>query len=270
MSPVSEPNPEESRLEEPRLEEARAEAPQLETPTAVPAPSWPFWTWSDAAVFVGMAIPCLALVEGMLYVLTRVTGSRTPDAAVQIGAQGVLYLLIFAALAAILRFNYGAPFWRSLGWTPSRVPVAGAIAIGVVLALVVALVGGLLQVKTPHSDVQKLLTSPHGLIAVTAFAVTVAPLAEELIFRGFLQPLAVRSLGAVAGIIVTGSLFGLLHLQEYGRSWGAAAMVALAGIGFGVLRHVSGSIKPCVFAHAGYNGVLFVAYFSSMSANTGR
>ncbi len=232
-------------------------------PAPLPPPRVPFWGWSDVGLFFGLAVPCLLATQLFAHLLAKAFGVLTRDAAVVIGAQAFFYACLFAVLAAILRFHYDAPFWRSLGWTPSRIPALGAVAIGVFLAFAVTLLGTLLRVQADKSDIRKLLDAPHGLIAVTLFAVTLGPLAEELAFRGFLQPLIVRSVGAVAGVIITGSLFGLLHLPEYGSSWGAAAMVALAGIGFGAVRYLSGSTRSSVLAHAGYNGVLFIAFFTA-------
>jgi len=57
---------------------------------------------------------------------------------------------------------------------------------------------------------------------------------EELIFRGFLQPLLVRSLGAPAGILATALPFGLLHFQEYGNSWRHVLLISLSGVAFGL------------------------------------
>ena len=45
-------------------------------------------------------------------------------------------------------------------------------------------------------------------------AVLVQPLLEETVFRGFLQPLLVRSLGGVGGVAVTSLIFARLHGVE--------------------------------------------------------
>ena len=71
-----------------------------------------------------------------------------------------------------------------------------------------------------------------------------APVCEELMFRGFLQPLLVRSLGAAAGILATALPFGLLHFQEYGNSWRHVLLISLSGVAFGWMRHATGSTGP--------------------------
>ena len=85
-----------------------------------------------------------------------------------------------------------------------------------------------------------------------------APVCEELIFRGFLQPLLVRSLGAPAGILATALPFGLLHFQEYGNSWRHVLLISLSGVAFGLMRHATGSTKAAAVMHSSYNAFQFV------------
>jgi membrane protease YdiL (CAAX protease family) len=46
---------------------------------------------------------------------------------------------------------------------------------------------------------------------MSIFAVTVAPLMEELFFRGFLYPVLARRWGMSASIVLTSAAFGILH-----------------------------------------------------------
>ena len=88
-----------------------------------------------------------------------------------------------------------------------------------------------------------LMETRTDLMVMGALRVTLAPLCEELAFRGFLQPLLVRSLGAAPGILLAAVPFGLLHFHEYGNSWRHAADPRLAGAAFGWMRHATGSTK---------------------------
>jgi membrane protease YdiL (CAAX protease family) len=87
--------------------------------------------------------------------------------------------------------------------------------------------------------------------------------AEELIFRGFLQPLLVRSLGAVPGILAAAVPFGLLHFSEYGNSWRHAVLISGAGAAFGWMRHATGSTKASTLMHAAYNALFFASLWGS-------
>jgi membrane protease YdiL (CAAX protease family) len=102
-----------------------------------------------------------------------------------------------------------------------------------------------------------------AMILVGIFGVTLGPLAEELIFRGFLQPLLVRSMGVVAGIVVAAVPFGLLHFSEYGNSWRHAVLISGAGAAFGWMRQRTGSTKASTLMHSAYNILFFAALWAS-------
>jgi membrane protease YdiL (CAAX protease family) len=105
----------------------------------------------------------------------------------------------------------------------------------------------------------KLLHSPGAIIPIAIFGVTVAPVVEELVFRGFLQPLLKRDVGTVAAIIAANIPFGILHFSEYGNSWRHVVVITLAGVAFGWMRHASGSTRASALMHAAYNGLFFYA-----------
>jgi hypothetical protein len=104
-----------------------------------------------------------------------------------------------------------------------------------------------------------LLRDRTSLALVGVFAVTLGPLCEELIFRGFLQPLLARTLGAAAGVVVTAAVFALPHGPQYAWSWQHVLLITLAGAVFGWVRHRSGSTMAAAVMHAGYNLVFFAA-----------
>jgi membrane protease YdiL (CAAX protease family) len=105
-----------------------------------------------------------------------------------------------------------------------------------------------------------MLDNRPTLILFSIFVVILGPLCEELAFRGFLLPLFVRSLGAAAGIMVTGLLFGCLHAPEYSWSWRHVLLVSLAGSVFGWVRYKTGSAAASTYMHSTYNLTQFAAF----------
>jgi membrane protease YdiL (CAAX protease family) len=103
------------------------------------------------------------------------------------------------------------------------------------------------------------MESRADILVMCVLGVTLAPLCEELVFRGFLQPVLVRSLGAAPGILLAALPFGLLHFQEYGNSWRHALIIAMAGVAFGWMRQATGSTKAAAIMHAAYNSLFFIA-----------
>jgi len=234
------------------------EQPPIQLPEA-PAERVPFWGYADVLLLAGLALPCMflgwALVRLALAVF-HVHGAAQGFQAVPEMMLG--YSLLFAALALIFRIQYDRPFWLSLGWTRTRVSFLWCVICGFATTILVGLVGWLIRTPPTTGPLMEMMKDRATLILLAAFGTTAAPLFEELAFRGFLQPLLVRDLGAVGGIAAAAALFGGLHYSEYGDSWRSALLVAVAGAAFGCMRHLTGSTKAAVIMHASFNGLQFV------------
>lgn len=168
------------------------------------------------------------------------------------------YLLLFVVLKVIF-FLRGRPLLRSLGWVPQPFKVTSLVLTGfamVFLSLVLQILLRTPDVQTPFS---KMLDSgPASRIAIAVFGVTIGPLVEELLFRGFLQPVFVSAIGVFPGIVATSVLFGAMHLAQNADLWQAGVTITVAGFGFGVVRHISGSTRASTIVHVSYNVLPFV------------
>jgi membrane protease YdiL (CAAX protease family) len=81
--------------------------------------------------------------------------------------------------------------------------------------------------------------------------VVVAPIAEEVVFRGFLyRGWTHSSLGVMGTILVTSTLFGLLHIQY---TWIGIVFCALSGVLFGWARWRSGTTTLPILLHVLFN-----------------
>ena len=94
---------------------------------------------------------------------------------------------------------------------------------------------------------------PLALSLLALTAVVLAPLFEEVIFRGTLLPVLARRTGSVTGVVLSGLLFGMAHI-----SIGELAPLTVLGIGLALVRLSSGRLLPCVLMHALWNAVTFV------------
>ena len=94
---------------------------------------------------------------------------------------------------------------------------------------------------------------PIALSLLALTAVVLAPLFEEVIFRGTLLPVLARRTGSLTGAVLSGLLFGMAHI-----SIGELAPLTVLGIGLALLRLSSGRLFPCVLMHALWNAVTFV------------
>jgi membrane protease YdiL (CAAX protease family) len=238
--------------------------PTSSEPPPEPPPREPFWGYVDVMMFAGLSLPCMLLafgiVRGIMWLLHVHPAQKTWEL---LPEQTILYALLIGVLAAIFRLQYDRPFWQSLAWVPHRLTSTWPILLGMFTAILVNLVGLLLQVPNTENPMTQLLKERSSMILIAIFGVTIGPLCEELVFRGFLQPLLVRSLGAVAGIIAVNIPFGLLHFQQYGNSWRHVVVIIMAGSAFGWMRHATGSTRASTLMHAAYNGLFFFALFSA-------
>jgi membrane protease YdiL (CAAX protease family) len=232
-------------------------APDVDGPPELPpAESYPFWSYLDLGGFVIIALFAL-LVESFL-ASAFLSVVHVKKFFVELPAQMVLYIFLLWLLAVIFRRYYGRPFWESLRWVPARLNGSAQVTCGVLLAFGVMAASVLLRTPEIDSPMKELLSDRTSIVMVAVFGTTLGPLCEEIVFRGFLQPLLVRSLGAVPGVLMAAVPFGLLHLQQYGNSWRHVLLITLAGAAFGWMRYRTGSTKAAVIMHAAYNGVFFV------------
>jgi len=88
----------------------------------------------------------------------------------------------------------------------------------------------------------------------------IAPMAEELLFRGALFRWLRRRLGAWPTIVLTAALWAVAH-------FGIPAAMPYAfvvGLGLGWLRERRGSVMPGLIYHILHNGVLFLAVYTTV------
>ncbi len=101
------------------------------------------------------------------------------------------------------------------------------------------------------------------MIFLAIIATLLGPIIEELVFRGFLQPLLSRDLGIAGGILITALIFGGLHAPEYLYAWQYVAAVTLAGVAFGVMRAWTDSTLASSIMHGCFNLLMVIAMFAT-------
>lgn len=231
---------------------------------APPPPREPFWGYNDLLLFLGTAPIALLLGAFLIKIVFAILRIKPAVSVVELLPQQLLgYLFLFGALAFVFRVWYSRPFWHSLGWRPMRLPFAVIIVAGMATGILVALGSGLIHMTDEPNPLTDLMKGQTALILMAIFGIAIAPVAEELAFRGFLQPLLVGTFGTVPGILMTALPFGLLHFQEYGNSWRHVLLICFAGAAFGVMRQLTGSTKASALMHASYNALFFIAAFST-------
>lgn len=231
-----------------------------QTPAPAPPASGP-WTLGDigkALAFVVAVVIVFGTAFGLIAI--EIAGSADaveddPDAlAVQLAASLVLPLTMVGASIYFARKHRLS--WKNLGlrkperggyWLAPALYV-GIMVLALVYGAVVEALFGLPDTELPNATFEK--AAPAIIAGV--LAVGLAPIGEEIFFRGFvfggLNERGQFWLAAVA----SGALFGLAHLLNPG---GYAVFPVIAGIGF-ILAwgyYYSGSILPSIGAHFLFN-----------------
>lgn len=134
--------------------------------------------------------------------------------------------------------------------------VGEAILTAIILFVVINfMVSPLLSVAFPSSagnydnSVADMMTTP---VATFFQVVLIAPLFEELIFRGLIMKRALRWCSTGASVLMTAVLFGVLHLSIVQGISAAAAGIVLC-VFYGRRK----SVGLNILAHSIYNGMVF-------------
>ena len=154
-------------------------------------------------------------------------------------------LLAVLALCLALR-SKGASLREEFALVPvRRAALAGWVGAFALLVALEALLGPLLGFPAGRPWESPYGATELGMLLVAT--VLVAPVAEELIFRGAVfSRLARTGLEASGAIAVTAAIFAILHLQ-YG-SW-AVAIILVDGLFYGLARAKTGSVVVPLVCH---------------------
>jgi membrane protease YdiL (CAAX protease family) len=114
--------------------------------------------------------------------------------------------------------------------------------------------------------IEELFKNRNSAMLLMAMAVLVAPLVEETVFRGYLYPLFAKTFGILPGILLTGTLFGLMHGAQLGWTWGFVSLLIVVGVIFTFARARTGTVLASYLLHLGYNSMLAL---SSIIASRG-
>ncbi|HEX4077228.1 MAG TPA: CPBP family intramembrane glutamic endopeptidase [Candidatus Acidoferrales bacterium] len=230
------------------------------------------WDWIDIALLVALTIGGSAVVGVLIATALKLTGvslatlGKSPGtmSVLAIVGQMLLDLGVLAYLAAQMRLRFDAPFWRTIGWRPMETRSGRAFAYlalilgGFALAAIVAVAEAAFPPKHPL-PIQAITQSPHAALLFMLTAVLVAPVVEETVFRGYLYPVAARSFGVGMGIVITGTLFGLLHARQLWGGWWQIALLVIVGIVFTIARAATRTVVASYILHASYNALPVIA-----------
>jgi membrane protease YdiL (CAAX protease family) len=223
-------------------------------------PRWPAW-YAPAGFGVGLVITFVTVA--ILAGATGTTSSHDNNATFTVIAtllQSVSFVgaaVLFASFVAPPRpWQFGlrrAPFWPTVGWAA--------------LGLVSFYAFSVIYTQLVHTDVKQNVVEELGadngtiaMIAAGAMVICVAPVAEELFFRGFFYRSLRTRFPVLAAAGIDALVFGIIHYDFSGTSM-LLILPPLAFLGgmFCLVYERTGSLFPTIGLHAFNNTIAFGA-----------
>lgn len=235
----------------------------VSAPSAQKSSERPVWSGWDVLQIAGLTILTLFLTQFLIVLAAKhfifrheswLDVAQKPSLAML--SELLTYIAVALYMILLVEGKYHTRFWQAIRWNWPGMAGIGFVGIGALMLALDALGKYLPMPKTTPFD--QFFERPLDAYLVAAFAITLGPLMEELFFRGFLYPVLARRTGSVAGILITGLLFGLIHLPQYGYSWAAVLIVCLVGVVLTTVRAVTKSVASSFLAHVGYNATIMV------------
>jgi membrane protease YdiL (CAAX protease family) len=230
------------------------------------APPRATWRWWEAAIVTLLGFVLGTVVSVPVFVaLGGASGPRMNGPGAAAGA--VAYLVLVATLLAWLQMGHRG-WWRTVGWpargnrlreAASGVGWGLASQVGVTVAAYFV-VSALAAISGRDVDVPRQVDpslTGWAVIALVVYAVVMAPLTEELVFRGLLFHAVADHRGFWPGAFASAIPFGLIHVVS-GSALDVSVLVflmMLTGLAWVWIHWRHGNLLVNIAIHASFNAV---------------
>ncbi|MCA9395172.1 MAG: CPBP family intramembrane metalloprotease [Candidatus Omnitrophica bacterium] len=150
-------------------------------------------------------------------------------------------------------------FWHNVGFA-GGLTWARSVFIPIIMGMTFALAASLAvmrnagrQPQTPMSETLQTAQSSDTIFIFIGWAWLVAPVFEEIIFRGYFFHIFRKSLGRLMAVGLITLTFAVMHVPQYWGDWAAIFAVGGTGLGLTLLREWSGTTRASLIMHLVYN-----------------
>lgn len=225
------------------------------------------WSAKDALFGIFLLWPvslAAALLVYLLgFIISKIAGAGVPDVLMIVALAGATFIAgITVAWWLGIRKRGGSP--ADLGFTNVRpwfdIPAAilGEILILIALATYGLVLLKLAGQKVPEQPVIELFgRGRFGFALAVIFVVVLAPIGEEVFFRGFVYSAFKRQWGAGIAIIASSAVFAVFHIEPL-----LYVPMFLIGAILATLFEHRGSLAPNIALHALNNLLALVVLYS--------
>ena len=187
----------------------------------------------------------------------------------QVLLQGAMNVVLVGFIAFLVKVVHRQRFRETIHWFPNHnFSTSFLIALGATLAISVLIVSSFFPPGEPP-PIEKILSSTTAIYVFSIFGIGVAPLFEEIMFRGFLFKILYDIGGPGAAVTVTAGLFALLHIPQLWGSWAGIALIFVVGYILSFVRLRTNSLIPSFIIHTSYNAMLFGVFALSTFVQKG-
>jgi membrane protease YdiL (CAAX protease family) len=217
-----------------------------------------------------VAVSAYVLGNLLLQILLAVTGGD-PETLWMLALLGnlVLSVLLLGALAVYL-------WWRGIAWRDAFGAPRGGFVAGIVAylaALPLVLLALAATQAAYHAVGWELTPQPVAalfaqtesvpiVLLIAGFAVVVAPVFEETLFRGFIYPVLKTKWGLWPALVVVSLVFAAIHFHVP-----SLLPLFLLGIALGLAYESSGTLLAPIVLHAVFNGTNILMLFYLRTAS---
>jgi uncharacterized protein len=220
--------------------------------------------WQAAAAVLG-----LMLLSNVAYVLIAKVADTDLEEMMPVilPIEILVRLVILASFGIFFRLHRVAISQAlGLGSTRPRTAVGLGVAFGLaslppVGAIMFATDGfcrlfGIQPTEQPITELFMNTNSRLVLTSVTLFALIIAPVFEEFLFRGFAYPALKARLGSVSALVIVSAAFAGSHF--HGPSFLPLFVLAL---GLGLAYELTGTLLTPIIMHAVFNSTMIIQLF---------
>ena len=220
---------------------------------------------------IGLAVWVGAILFGVQFLISFVLVKMLSETQLQSNVLNSIYqVVVYAASFAIIVFVpwrllkmkttrdelglRGLPTWTDVLLAPIGFIVVMVLAT-MLSAIMVAIMPDVDWEQAQEVGFNNLYNTADFILAFVCLVV-LAPICEEIIFRGWLYGKLRMRLSAVPAILIVSVLFGVMHGQ-----WNVGVTVFAMSVGMCVMRELTGTVWSGVLLHMIKNGIAFYFLF---------
>jgi len=221
------------------------------------------WQSLDVAVFVVFFVGTVFILPSIAYLVLQFLqpGLEITDlSGVQlILIQAVMNLAWVGFIFFLISKVHHQPILRTLRMLPTNnLAVIRMLGTGALLAIVALVATSFFPAPT-DTPLQQLLSTTPSIVLFVTFGIFVAPVLEEIVFRGFVFTALVDLCGSKAALLITTASFAALHFFQIGGSWPAVIVILFISYVFTAVRQRRDSTLASAILHTAYNATIFAA-----------